>query len=73
VERAPFSSALLYSLILYAETIKYSKKMGADHTVDHRQDLLEQIQALGLKVHALLSLLANLLSCEGSELCLQHS
>ena len=47
--------------------------MGADHTVDHRQDLLEQIQALGLKVHALLSLLANLLSCEGSELCLQHS
>jgi len=31
------------------ETIEYSKKMGADHVIDHKKDLLEQIQALGLK------------------------
>jgi len=30
------------------ETIQYSKKMGADHVVDHRKDILPQLQALGI-------------------------
>jgi NADPH:quinone reductase len=38
------------------ETIEWVKKMGADHVINHRESLLDQIKALGLESHYVASL-----------------
>ncbi|WP_422050799.1 zinc-binding alcohol dehydrogenase family protein [Shimia sp.] len=40
------------------ETIEWCKKMGADHVIDHRDDLTEQLDALGIAPRYVASLTA---------------
>jgi len=38
------------------DTIKWVKKMGADHVINHRESLVDQVKALGLEPHYVASL-----------------
>jgi len=38
------------------ETIEWVKKMGADHVINHRESLVDQVKALGLEPHYVASL-----------------